>query len=60
MATCVFRTNPLKCVPMSVPMMKCGVPMDMRMCALDPFKMAEKLLSSWAHMAGKSLEHRAT
>lgn len=38
MAACVFRTNPLKCVPMCVPMMKCSVPMAMRMCALDPFQ----------------------
>lgn len=33
----MFRANPLKCVPKSVPKTESGVPNVMRRCALNPF-----------------------
>jgi hypothetical protein len=37
MMACMFRTNPLKCVPICVPKMESGVPKVTRWCALDSF-----------------------
>ena len=36
MMACMFRTNPLKCVPICVPKMKIGVPKELLRCALEP------------------------